>query len=147
MNCTNANPPHAADKNVMLRALGALGAVFCDIGTSPLYTVQTVFLAILATPDNVIGAISAIFRLLNLTVTLKYAIVIMRANNRGEGGIMALTALAFQSTLTLTRPWWKTMTMMIGKPSPLTAICRFMQTNRTPQSCPCLPLPAVPLIE
>ncbi len=45
-------------------------------------------------------------------------IVIMRADNRGEGGIMALTALASRSTQTLTRPWWKTMTTMIGEPPP-----------------------------
>ncbi len=113
---SHANPPHVPSKNIMLLALGALGVVFGDIGTSPLYTVQTIFLNIPATPDNVIGAISSIFWLLNLTVTLKYVIVIMRADNRGEGGIMALTALASQSTQTLTRPWWKTMTMMIGDP-------------------------------
>jgi hypothetical protein len=114
---SHANPPHVPSKNIMLLALGALGVVFGDIGTSPLYTIQTIFLNIPATPDNVIGAISSIFWLLNLTVTLKYVIVIMRADNRGEGGIMALTALASQSTQTLTRPWWKTTTMMIGDPS------------------------------
>jgi KUP system potassium uptake protein len=88
-------------KNILLLALGALGVVFGDIGTSPLYTVQTIFLNIPATPENVIGAISSIFWLLNLTVTLKYVIVIMRADKRGEGGIMALTSLASQSTQTL----------------------------------------------
>ncbi len=112
---SNVNPPHAANKNILLLALGALGVVFGDIGTSPLYTVQTIFLNVPVTPDNIVGAISSIFWLLNLTVTLKYVVVIMRADNRGEGGIMALTALASQSTQTLTRPWWKTTTMMIGE--------------------------------
>ena len=95
-------------------ALSALGVVFGDIGTSPLYTVQTIFSYIPATEDNILGAISSIFWLLNISVTLKYVTVIMQADNRGEGGIMALTALASRSTQSLTRPWWKTMTMMIG---------------------------------
>ena len=113
------NPPqiggYNADAYTLLLALGALGVVFGDIGTSPLYTIQTIFLRIEATPENVVGAISSIFWLLNLTVTLKYVTVIMRADNRGEGGIMALTTLASQSPHGLTRPWWKTMTMMIGE--------------------------------
>ena len=116
------NPPthtvHHAHGHTLILALGALGVVFGDIGTSPLYTVQTIFLSIPATPENVIGAISSIFWLLNLAVTLKYVTVIMRADNRGEGGIMALTALASQSSHGLTRPWWKTMTMMIGERFP-----------------------------
>jgi hypothetical protein len=95
--------------------LGALGIVFGDIGTSPLYTVQTIFTSVPVTRDNVIGAISSIFWLLNISVTLKYVTVIMRANNRGEGGIVALTALASQTTHTLSRPWWKTLTLMIGE--------------------------------
>ena len=115
------NPPtqnvHHAKGGTLLLALGALGVVFGDIGTSPLYTIQTIFLSIPVTEDNVIGAISTIFWLLNLAVTLKYVTVIMRADNRGEGGIMALTALASQSPHGLTRPWWKTMTMMIGEQS------------------------------
>ena len=119
---SDMNPPTQTARhvngNTFLLALGALGVVFGDIGTSPLYTVQTIFLSIPATPENVIGAISSIFWLLNLAVTLKYVTVIMRADNRGEGGIMALTALASQSSHGLTRPWWKTMTMMIGERFP-----------------------------
>src|SRR5690242_16482842 len=64
-------------------ALGALGVVYGDIGTSPLYTVQQTF-----------GVLSLVFWSLVLIVAVKYAGFIMRADNRGEGGIMALSALA-----------------------------------------------------
>jgi KUP system potassium uptake protein len=77
--------------------LGALGVVYGDIGTSPLYTIKEIFnpahkLAVDAT--NLIGAVSLIFWGLIFVVTLKYVVLILRADNRGEGGIMALTALA-----------------------------------------------------
>jgi KUP system potassium uptake protein len=77
--------------------LGALGIVYGDLGTSPLYTVQTIFQdhkdAVHTTPVGVYGIASLIFWALMLEVSLKYATVIMRAHNRGDGGIMALTAL------------------------------------------------------
>jgi KUP system potassium uptake protein len=77
--------------------LGALGIVYGDLGTSPLYTVQTIFTAHKdAAHTNVAGVYgiaSLIFWALMLEVSLKYAVVIMRAHNRGDGGIMALTAL------------------------------------------------------
>lgn len=77
--------------------LSALGVVYGDIGTSPLYTMKEVFnpahsLALDAA--NIIGAVSTILWALMVVVTLKYVVLILRANNRGEGGIMALTALA-----------------------------------------------------
>jgi KUP system potassium uptake protein len=78
-------------------ALGALGIVYGDIGTSPLYVIQTVFTqhakAAHTTPAGVYGIASLIFWALMIEVSLKYATVIMRAHNRGDGGIMALTAL------------------------------------------------------
>lgn len=77
--------------------LGAIGVVYGDIGTSPLYTLKEVFLphtGITLNPTNVIGAVSVIFWALMLVVTLKYVILILRADNRGEGGALALTALA-----------------------------------------------------
>jgi len=80
--------------------LGAIGVVYGDIGTSPLYTMSTVFGpegGVPLDPQHLIGAASAIFWALMLTVTLKYVILILRADNRGEGGIMALTALATQA--------------------------------------------------
>ena len=84
-------------KSVAALTLGALGVVYGDIGTSPLYTVKEIFSAstgIALTQTNIIGAISAIFWLLMLVVTLKYVVLVLRADNRGEGGIMALLALA-----------------------------------------------------
>ena len=77
--------------------LAALGVVYGDIGTSPLYTMKEVFNPAqrgAADRRNVIGAVSTIFWALMVVVTLKYVVLILRADNRGEGGIMALTALA-----------------------------------------------------
>ncbi|WP_374568537.1 potassium transporter Kup [Ideonella sp.] len=77
--------------------LGAIGVVYGDIGTSPLYTVKEIFspaTGIALNPDNLIGAVSLIFWALMLVVTLKYVVLILRADNRGEGGALALTALA-----------------------------------------------------
>jgi KUP system potassium uptake protein len=77
--------------------LGALGIVFGDIGTSPLYAVQTVFSidnnAVSPTPSDVYGIISLIFWSVTVVVTIKYVSFVLRADNDGEGGIMALAAL------------------------------------------------------
>ena len=79
-------------------ALAALGVVFGDIGTSPLYTMKEVFSAghhpLALNPSNVYGILSLITWALILIVSVKYVAFIMRADNRGEGGIMALLALA-----------------------------------------------------
>ena len=80
--------------------LGALGVVYGDIGTSPLYTMKEVFgpgNAVALEAMNVVGAVSTIFWALMVVVTLKYVVLILRADNRGEGGIMALTALAVKA--------------------------------------------------
>ena len=78
-------------------ALGALGIVYGDIGTSPLYTVQVIFNAhrdaVHTSAAGVYGIVSLIFWALMIVVSIKYAGFIMRAHNRGDGGIMALTAL------------------------------------------------------
>jgi KUP system potassium uptake protein len=77
--------------------LGALGVVFGDIGTSPLYTLQTVFHvdhgAVPTTQSAIYGVISLVFWSVTIIVSLKYVTFIMRADNEGEGGIMALIAL------------------------------------------------------
>ncbi|HEV2636475.1 MAG TPA: potassium transporter Kup [Actinocrinis sp.] len=77
--------------------LGALGVVFGDIGTSPLYALQTVFTSddhrVQANPVEVYGVISLVFWATTVIVSVKYVSFIMRADNNGEGGIMALTAL------------------------------------------------------
>ena len=76
--------------------LGAIGVVFGDIGTSPLYTLKEAFghaYGLHPTDGNVLGILSLVFWSLTLIVTLKYVAVVMRADNRGEGGIMSLMAL------------------------------------------------------
>ncbi|MBK8524491.1 MAG: potassium transporter Kup [Betaproteobacteria bacterium] len=78
-------------------ALAALGVVYGDIGTSPLYAMKEVFAGnhpIPLTEENVLGSLSLFFWALIIVVSLKYVSIIMRADNRGEGGIMALIALA-----------------------------------------------------
>jgi len=79
-------------------ALGALGIVFGDIGTSPLYAIQTVFAidggAVRPTPGDVYGVISMVFWSITLIVSVKYVWFILRADNDGEGGVMALAAFA-----------------------------------------------------
>lgn len=76
-------------------ALGAIGVVFGDIGTSPLYALKEVFHGGLPIDQfHVLGVLSLIFWSLTLVVTVKYASFIMRADNKGEGGIMALMTLA-----------------------------------------------------
>lgn len=87
-------------KSVAALTLGAIGVVYGDIGTSPLYTVKEIFsesTGIALTQANIIGAISAIFWALMLVVTLKYVVLVLRADNRGEGGAMALLALAIST--------------------------------------------------
>ena len=82
-------------------ALAALGVVYGDIGTSPLYAMKEVFAGnhpIAMERANVLGSLSLFFWALIIIVAVKYVIFIMRADNRGEGGIMALTSLALRST-------------------------------------------------
>jgi KUP system potassium uptake protein len=91
----------AAGGREMVRAaivVGALGVVFGDIGTSPIYTIQTVFNPadphpVPITTSNVYGVVSLIFWSVMIIVTLTYVVLVMRVNNDGEGGIMALITL------------------------------------------------------
>ena len=77
--------------------IAALGVVFGDIGTSPLYSLQTVFSLdhnkVQATPVDVYGVISLVFWSITLIVSVKYVTILMRADNHGEGGVLALAAL------------------------------------------------------
>lgn len=83
-------------KYLALLSLTALGIVYGDIGTSPLYAVRFSFLpehGIAPTPENILGVLSLIFWSLILVISLKYLVFILQADNRGEGGILALAAL------------------------------------------------------
>ena len=95
-------------------ALGALGVVYGDIGTSPLYTMKEVFGGhhpLPPTPGNVLGILSLVFWALIVIVSVKYVIFVMRADNRGEGGIMALVALVHRATRHLPRLRWVLLTL------------------------------------
>ena len=90
--------------------VGAIGVVYGDIGTSPLYMLRTAFTgehALALTPANVYGVLSVVFWALVVVVTLKYIMLIMRADNNGEGGILALTALVSRGLARQERRrWW-----------------------------------------
>ncbi|MFZ1219100.1 MAG: potassium transporter Kup [Chthoniobacterales bacterium] len=98
---TTAPPPAAEEskrhkKRLLILCLASLGIVYGDIGTSPLYALRECFYgpnAILPTPANVIGVLSLILWSLILIISVKYLILILRADNRGEGGILALATL------------------------------------------------------
>ena len=86
--------------NPWLLALGALGVVFGDIGTSPLYALRECFgpeHGLHVTPDNILGILSLIFWSLTLVISIKYLAFVMRADNKGEGGILSLLALVLRS--------------------------------------------------
>jgi KUP system potassium uptake protein len=85
-----------SSKRMSPLVIGAIGVVYGDIGTSPLYTLRQCFGGehlVPLTPENVLGILSIVFWALLIIVTAKYVTLIMRADNRGEGGILALTAL------------------------------------------------------
>ncbi|MBN2428372.1 MAG: potassium transporter Kup [Deltaproteobacteria bacterium] len=91
-----SQPPEHQRSSLGILALTALGVVFGDIGTSPLYAIKECFHAahgLGPTPANVFGILSLIFWALILVISIKYLSFILRADNQGEGGIMALTAL------------------------------------------------------
>src|SRR5258708_29309973 len=91
-----ATPAHPRGRYLARLSLLALGVVYGDIGTSPLYALQQAFHGqhgIPVTPGSVLGVLSLIFWALILIVTVKYHIVIIRADNKGEGGVLALMAM------------------------------------------------------
>jgi KUP system potassium uptake protein len=91
----SANSQNQTHTQLAGLALSAIGVVFGDIGTSPLYALKEVFHGGMPIDEfHVLGVLSLIFWSLTLVVTIKYAIFIMRADNKGEGGIMALMTLA-----------------------------------------------------
>ena len=94
---SNSEPQNARRALVV----SAIGVVFGDIGTSPLYALRECFngeYALAATRANVLGVLSLLVWSMTLVVSIKYLAVILRADNRGEGGILALMALTMQKT-------------------------------------------------
>ena len=96
-----AAPPAIAHKQTMSAlAVAAIGVVFGDIGTSPLYALKEAFSpehGIATTPDAILGVISLLFWAIMIVVSLKYVWFVMRADNNGEGGVLALMALSLRS--------------------------------------------------
>ena len=113
------SPPTATNHTPPFRAalvLGALGVVFGDIGTSPIYTLQTLFdpadpHPVPISTDNVYGIVSLIFWSVMIIVTLTYITLVMRADNDGEGGIMALITMLKHGAATRGR---RTAAMLAG---------------------------------
>lgn len=106
---------HASQEKTALGTLAfaALGIVFGDIGTSPLYTLKECFsghFGLMPTPENVIGILSLVFWSILLVVSLKYVSFVLLADNRGEGGIMALMALARRKAI----PRWQPLLIWLG---------------------------------
>ncbi|OGL31360.1 potassium transporter Kup [Candidatus Saccharibacteria bacterium RIFCSPHIGHO2_12_FULL_41_12] len=96
--------------------IGALGVVFGDIGTSPLYALQAIFGTsnLSLTPQDITGIISLIIWAVTLVVTIKYIGLIMRANNQGEGGTMALVGLLRQTHLSQKHKVWLSLLGLLG---------------------------------
>jgi KUP system potassium uptake protein len=94
--------------------LGALGVVYGDIGTSPLYTLQLIFEGgqVPVTRSNVLGVLSLIFWTMTIIVSVKYVLLILRADNHGEGGLIAMLALA--TTAVKDRPPLRRTLMLVG---------------------------------
>ena len=94
--------------------LGALGVVYGDIGTSPLYALKEVFHGgrVAATHDNILGVLSLIFWTMTVIVSLKYVLLVLRADNNGEGGLIAMLALATMAVKE--RPALRRVLMTVG---------------------------------
>src|SRR4051812_6140438 len=97
--------------------IGALGVVYGDIGTSPLYALRECFHGVhgmVPSHDNVLGVLSLIFWSLILIVSVKYLTFVLRADNKGEGGILALLALAFPEATRKSGPSQRRWLIAIG---------------------------------
>lgn len=108
--------PHSSSGLPLATTIGALGVVYGDIGTSPLYALKEAAKAAThggaLTPDAVLGVVSLILWALILIISLKYALLILRADNRGEGGIVALLALL--SARNAQRGTWRAHLLVVG---------------------------------
>ena len=107
---------HAPKSKAALAALtlGALGVVYGDIGTSPLYALKEVFHGghVATTPANILGVLSLIFWTMTVIVSVKYVLLILRADNNGEGGLIAMLALA--TTAVKDKPELRSLLMTVG---------------------------------
>lgn len=90
---------HGSKNKLAIMAISALGVVYGDIGTSPLYAVREIFFGhreLARSPENVLGAISLIIWAITIIVSFKYVVYVLRADNEGEGGVFALYSLLYK---------------------------------------------------
>jgi KUP system potassium uptake protein len=107
--------PHG--RYLAILCLGALGVVYGDIGTSPLYALRECFHgphAVSPTRDNVLGVLSLIFWSLIIVISVKYLVFVMRADNKGEGGILALMSLVRPERSKAAKRWFLTVLGLFG---------------------------------
>ncbi|HMN76972.1 MAG TPA: potassium transporter Kup [Burkholderiaceae bacterium] len=107
-------PSSPAKSSLSALTLAALGVVYGDIGTSPLYALREVFASghVPLSPDNIYGVLSMIFWTLTIVVSIKYVTLVLRADNNGEGGLIAMLALA--STAVAHRPALRRRLLLLG---------------------------------
>src|SRR6202012_2315040 len=107
---------HKSGQKLAPLALAALGVVYGDIGTSPLYAVSACFTGpnIAVTPEHIFGLLSLIFWSLVLVILIKYVMVVLNADNKGEGGVLALTALVVNTERQSPRRKWYGMLGILG---------------------------------
>jgi KUP system potassium uptake protein len=105
---------HRPTSSLAVLTLGALGVVYGDIGTSPLYAFKEVFAHghVPLTPANILGVLSLMFWTLTVVVSIKYVVLILRADNNGEGGLIAMLALASQAVRD--KPQLRRWLLMLG---------------------------------
>lgn len=109
--------PDPTGRRLLILSFTALGVVYGDIGTSPLYAIKECFkplYGLTVTPDNVYGVLSLIVWSLISVVTVKYVGYILRADNKGEGGVLALLALVLQRTAGRSAPRQRAILIMLG---------------------------------
>ena len=103
MSSTQVRPNYSfRSQKLHIITLAALGVVFGDIGTSPLYALKECFSpehGIAFSPDAVLGIIPMLFWSITIVVSLKYVLFVMRADNNGEGGVLALMALSLRTAV------------------------------------------------
>ena len=114
MTASDAHRPHAGQAALAALTLAAIGVVYGDIGTSPLYALKEVFAhgRVPLSPDNILGILSLAFWTLTVVVSLKYVALILRADNNGEGGLIAMLALASQAVKD--RPVLRSRLLLLG---------------------------------
>ncbi|HET6787583.1 MAG TPA: KUP/HAK/KT family potassium transporter, partial [Aquabacterium sp.] len=98
---------HTSSSRLSTLTLAALGIVFGDIGTSPLYAFKEAFNgphALTPSPDHILATLSALFWAVLIVISVKYVWTVLRFHNEGEGGVLALTALALRQASTRGTP-------------------------------------------